>query len=484
MAGTKARERPLSPHLQIYRWPLTMTMSIAPSHHRRRALFRHAAAGLVADRGGVRPRRLSRRAAGFINSWIGRLILFGYTWALIHHMLGGIRHLIWDTGHGFEPTEREWLALATAGRLGRADRAAVDRRLLHDRRRAMSGERSAHPARPRARPRLGQVRHRAFLAPAPHRGRQRAAHHRLRRDRGDRCSAATRRPRADPRLAAGRDHHAAVHRARSPITCGIGMQVIIEDYVHGEMPKLALAHGQHLLRGRGRRWPAPSPSSSCRSECDAWPTNGSNGSGAPSVNGRAYPIEDHTYDVVVVGAGGAGLRAAVGCSEAGLQDRLHHQGVPDPLAHGRGAGRHRGLARQHGRGRLALAHVRHRQGVGLARRPGRDRISLPQRAGRRLRARALGRAVLAHRGRQDLPAPVRRHDHALRQGHRAAHLRRRRPHRPRHAAHAVRPGAAAFGRVLHRVFRHRPDHGRRGPLPRRGRAEARRRHDPSLPRAA
>ena len=31
----------------------------------------------------------------------GRLILFGYTWALIHHMLGGIRHLIWDTGRGF-----------------------------------------------------------------------------------------------------------------------------------------------------------------------------------------------------------------------------------------------------------------------------------------------------------------------------------------------------------------------------------------------
>ena len=47
-------------------------------------------------------------------------------------------------------------------------------------------------------------------------------------------------------------------------------------------------------------------------------TNGSNG-GAPSVNGRAYPIEDHTYDVVVVGAGGSGLRAVVGCSEAGLK---------------------------------------------------------------------------------------------------------------------------------------------------------------------
>jgi succinate dehydrogenase / fumarate reductase, flavoprotein subunit len=39
----------------------------------------------------------------------------------------------------------------------------------------------------------------------------------------------------------------------------------------------------------------------------------------PAVNGRAYPIEDHTFDVVVVGAGGAGLRAVVGCSEAGLR---------------------------------------------------------------------------------------------------------------------------------------------------------------------
>src|SRR5215468_11289112 len=48
-------------------------------------------------------------------------------------------------------------------------------------------------------------------------------------------------------------------------------------------------------------------------------TNGSTNGGAPAVNGRAYPIEDHTYDVVVVGAGGSGLRAVVGCSEAGLK---------------------------------------------------------------------------------------------------------------------------------------------------------------------
>ena len=49
----------------------------------------------------------------FMGSLIGRLILFGYTWALLHHMFGGIRHLIWDTGHGLEPAEREMLTIAT-----------------------------------------------------------------------------------------------------------------------------------------------------------------------------------------------------------------------------------------------------------------------------------------------------------------------------------------------------------------------------------
>ena len=49
----------------------------------------------------------------FMGTLIGRVVLFGYTWALLHHMLGGIRHLIWDVGLGFEPAEREFLALAT-----------------------------------------------------------------------------------------------------------------------------------------------------------------------------------------------------------------------------------------------------------------------------------------------------------------------------------------------------------------------------------
>jgi succinate dehydrogenase / fumarate reductase, flavoprotein subunit len=48
-------------------------------------------------------------------------------------------------------------------------------------------------------------------------------------------------------------------------------------------------------------------------------SSGPGNGAAPAINGRAYPIEDHAYDVVVVGAGGAGLRAVVGCSQAGLR---------------------------------------------------------------------------------------------------------------------------------------------------------------------
>jgi succinate dehydrogenase / fumarate reductase cytochrome b subunit len=47
-----------------------------------------------------------------MGTFIGRLILFGYTWALIHHMFGGIRHFIWDIGRGYGPNEREWLVRA------------------------------------------------------------------------------------------------------------------------------------------------------------------------------------------------------------------------------------------------------------------------------------------------------------------------------------------------------------------------------------
>ena len=51
---------------------------------------------------------------GFIISIFGRLLVFGYTWALMHHLFGGLRHFVWDLGYGFKPNEREamtWGAL-------------------------------------------------------------------------------------------------------------------------------------------------------------------------------------------------------------------------------------------------------------------------------------------------------------------------------------------------------------------------------------
>lgn len=107
-----AVERPLSPHLQIYRLTLTMAMSI---FHRFTGAALYVGTVLVAW-------WLIAAASGpnayagvqwFMGSFLGLLILLGYTWVLIHHMLGGVRHLIWDTGRGFGPSEREWLARAT-----------------------------------------------------------------------------------------------------------------------------------------------------------------------------------------------------------------------------------------------------------------------------------------------------------------------------------------------------------------------------------
>jgi len=103
-------ERPLSPHLQIYRPMLSMMMSIA---HRITGFANYFGTLLVAWwlTAASSPSAYAR-FQWFAGSLIGRLILFGYTWSVIHHMLGGIRHLIWDAGRGFGPKEREWLVAA------------------------------------------------------------------------------------------------------------------------------------------------------------------------------------------------------------------------------------------------------------------------------------------------------------------------------------------------------------------------------------
>jgi succinate dehydrogenase / fumarate reductase cytochrome b subunit len=104
-------ERPLSPHLMIYRPVLSMVMSIV---HRITGIALYVGTllfvwWLLAAVSGPAAYATFQSVA---SSFIGRLVLLGYTWALIHHMLGGIRYLIWDTGRGFGAVEREWLLRA------------------------------------------------------------------------------------------------------------------------------------------------------------------------------------------------------------------------------------------------------------------------------------------------------------------------------------------------------------------------------------
>lgn len=93
--------RPLSPHLQIYRWQLTSVLSIL-----------HRAAGvaltigtillvwwLVAAAEGSDSYAAVQR---FLGSWVGRVLLFGWSVALFYHLCNGLRHLWWDTGRGLE----------------------------------------------------------------------------------------------------------------------------------------------------------------------------------------------------------------------------------------------------------------------------------------------------------------------------------------------------------------------------------------------
>lgn len=94
-------ERPLSPHLQIYSPLINMVMSIL---HRITGAALYAGSLLLAW-------WLIAAASGpdyynYVSSWFatwpGKIILLGYTWVLMNHMLGGLRHFLWDTGHGYD----------------------------------------------------------------------------------------------------------------------------------------------------------------------------------------------------------------------------------------------------------------------------------------------------------------------------------------------------------------------------------------------
>jgi succinate dehydrogenase / fumarate reductase, cytochrome b subunit len=111
MSQSKASQRPLSPHLQIYRPMLSTAMSI---FHRITGVA--LSAGMILLVWWFTAASTSddyfNFVQGFFAHWFGRLVLLGFTWALIHHMLGGLRHFIWDTGRGYVLDKVEWLARA------------------------------------------------------------------------------------------------------------------------------------------------------------------------------------------------------------------------------------------------------------------------------------------------------------------------------------------------------------------------------------
>jgi len=92
-------DRPLSPHLTIYRPLINMVMSIV---HRITGGANYVGTVLIAA--WLVSAAMGPEAYNTVNALfghpLGKLVLFGYSWSVIHHMLGGMRHLIWDTGRG------------------------------------------------------------------------------------------------------------------------------------------------------------------------------------------------------------------------------------------------------------------------------------------------------------------------------------------------------------------------------------------------
>ncbi|MDM7849500.1 succinate dehydrogenase, cytochrome b556 subunit [Pseudochrobactrum kiredjianiae] len=105
-------QRPLSPHLSIYKPAITMTTSII---HRITGGALYFGTVLLAV--WLISAAVSEDCFNFVNglfgSWVGQLVLFGYTWALMQHLAGGIRHFIWDMGAGLEKHTASKIAWAT-----------------------------------------------------------------------------------------------------------------------------------------------------------------------------------------------------------------------------------------------------------------------------------------------------------------------------------------------------------------------------------
>lgn len=99
-SGSKSDARPLSPHLQIYSPQINMVMSIV---HRLTgaALYFGTIVLVIWLLATATGRGNYDLVTGLMKTPFGLAVMIGYTWALIHHALGGLRHLLWDTGRGF-----------------------------------------------------------------------------------------------------------------------------------------------------------------------------------------------------------------------------------------------------------------------------------------------------------------------------------------------------------------------------------------------
>jgi succinate dehydrogenase / fumarate reductase, cytochrome b subunit len=116
MEATTGREsrpnRPLSPHLQIYSPLINMVMSIIHRITGAALYFGSLLLALWLLSAATSPEAYATVSSWFA-TWFGKLVLLGYTWALMHHMCGGIRHFIWDTGAGYELKSIDLLSWGT-----------------------------------------------------------------------------------------------------------------------------------------------------------------------------------------------------------------------------------------------------------------------------------------------------------------------------------------------------------------------------------
>lgn len=95
-------KRPMSPHMQVWRWHITMLGSIL---HRATGMASYVGAMLIVGWLFAAASGPDAYAAysGLLGSIVGQLLLFGFTLAICYHLLNGLRHLFWDAGTGFTP---------------------------------------------------------------------------------------------------------------------------------------------------------------------------------------------------------------------------------------------------------------------------------------------------------------------------------------------------------------------------------------------